>query len=43
MWMVAAMMPLGAGLIVLHTVLHMVIDIDYLKRGKVPPERGRVH
>ena len=23
--------------------LHMVIDIDYLKRGKVQPERGRVH
>ena len=34
-------MPIGAGLIIAHTVLHMVIDIDYLARGKTPPERIR--
>jgi TRAP-type C4-dicarboxylate transport system permease small subunit len=43
MWVVAGMMPLGALLILVHTLLHMIIDIDYLKRGKLPPERGRVH
>ena len=34
-------MPVGAGLIIVHTVLHMVIDLDYLARGKTPPERIR--
>jgi TRAP-type C4-dicarboxylate transport system permease small subunit len=34
-------MPIGAGLIIVHTVLHMVIDIDYLARGKTPPARMR--
>lgn len=34
-------MPVGAGLIIVHTVLHMVIDLDYLARGKTPPERMR--
>jgi TRAP-type C4-dicarboxylate transport system permease small subunit len=34
-------MPIGAGLIIVHTVLHMVIDIDYLARGKTPPVRMR--
>jgi TRAP-type C4-dicarboxylate transport system permease small subunit len=34
-------MPAGASLIVLHTLLHMVIDIDYLVRRKTPPERMR--
>jgi len=34
-------MPIGAGLIIAHTILHMVIDIDYLARGKTPPERMR--
>jgi TRAP-type C4-dicarboxylate transport system permease small subunit len=34
-------MPIGAGLILVHTVLHMVIDIDYLVRGKTPPVRMR--
>ena len=34
-------MPLGASLIIVHTVLHMVIDIDYIVRRKLPPERMR--
>ena len=43
MWMVAAMIPLGAALIIFHTTIHMIIDIDYLRRGKSTPDRGRVH
>lgn len=34
-------LPTGAALIALHTLLHMVIDVDYLARGKTPPERMR--
>lgn len=34
-------MPIGAGLIIAHTILHMVIDLEYLVRGKAPPERMR--
>jgi TRAP-type C4-dicarboxylate transport system permease small subunit len=34
-------MPIGAGLIILHTLLHMVIDLDYLARRKTPPARMR--
>lgn len=36
----AGMIPLGGGLIVVHTVIRMVIDLDYFIRGKVPPERA---
>jgi hypothetical protein len=32
---------LGCVLIVAHTLLHMVIDVDYLVRKKTPPERMR--
>lgn len=32
---------IGAALIALHSLLHMVIDLDYLVRGKLPPERAR--
>lgn len=39
--MIVTFMPAGASLIALHTLLHMVIDIDYLVRGKTPPERMR--
>lgn len=39
--MIVWLLPLGASLIILHTWLHMVIDIDYLVRGKTPPERMR--
>jgi TRAP-type C4-dicarboxylate transport system permease small subunit len=34
-------MPIGAGLIIVHTILHMVIDLEYLARGKALPERMR--
>jgi TRAP-type C4-dicarboxylate transport system permease small subunit len=38
---IAYLVPAGCVLIILHTVLHMVIDVDYLVRGKTPPERMR--
>jgi len=41
MWAVAAMIPLGSALIIVHSVIQLVIDIEYLARGKLPPERER--
>jgi TRAP-type mannitol/chloroaromatic compound transport system permease small subunit len=38
---VVTMMPVGAALIILHSVLHILIDVEYLVRGKLPPERAR--
>jgi TRAP-type mannitol/chloroaromatic compound transport system permease small subunit len=38
---VVTMLPIGASLIALHCLLHIVIDVDYLMRGKLPPERAR--
>ena len=38
---IVTMLPIGAALIILHSVLHIVIDIDYLVRGKLLPERAR--
>jgi TRAP-type C4-dicarboxylate transport system permease small subunit len=38
---IVTFMPVGAALIIVHTLLHMVIDIDYLARRKTPPERMR--
>lgn len=38
---IVTFMPAGASLIILHALLQMVIDIDYLVRGKTPPERMR--
>jgi TRAP-type C4-dicarboxylate transport system permease small subunit len=38
---IVTFMPIGGVLIIAHTILHMVIDIDYLARGKTPPERMR--
>jgi TRAP-type C4-dicarboxylate transport system permease small subunit len=38
---IAYLIPLGGALIILHTVLHTIIDIDYLVRRKTPPERMR--
>lgn len=32
---------IGAALIALHAALHIAIDLDYLVRGKLPPERAR--
>jgi TRAP-type C4-dicarboxylate transport system permease small subunit len=37
----AYLVPIGGAMIILHTFLHMVIDIDYLARGKTPPEKMR--
>lgn len=38
---IVTMLPIGAALIIVHSILHIVIDIDYLVRGKLPPERAR--
>jgi TRAP-type C4-dicarboxylate transport system permease small subunit len=38
---IVATISIGAALIALHSLLHMLIDIDYLMRGKLPPERAR--
>jgi TRAP-type C4-dicarboxylate transport system permease small subunit len=38
---VVTMLPIGAALIVLHSLLHIVIDVDYLARGQNPPEKVR--
>lgn len=38
---IVTFIPIGAVLIIAHTLLHMVIDLDYLARGKTPPERAR--
>jgi len=32
---------IGAALIIVHSLLHIGIDVDYLIRGKLPPERAR--
>lgn len=36
---VALMIPVGCALIMFHTLLHLLIDIDYMRRGKLPPEK----
>jgi TRAP-type C4-dicarboxylate transport system permease small subunit len=38
---IAYLIPLGGALIILHTVLHTIIDVDYIVRRKTPPERMR--
>jgi hypothetical protein len=38
---IVASIAVGAALIIFHSVLHAVIDIEYLVRGKLPPERAR--
>ena len=38
---IVATIPLGGVLIILHSVLHLLIDADYLRRNKLPPERDR--
>lgn len=38
---IVSTISIGAALIALHSLLHMVIDLDYLVRGKLPPERAR--
>lgn len=39
--MIVALMPVGAALIILHSLLHIIIDVDYLARGKLPAEKAR--
>jgi TRAP-type C4-dicarboxylate transport system permease small subunit len=34
-------MPLAAAMIIFHSLLHITIDVEYLVRGKLPPERAR--
>jgi len=34
-------LPLGMAVIIAHSFLHLIIHIDYLARGKTPPERMR--
>jgi hypothetical protein len=36
-----AFLPIGGVLIIVHTLLHMLIDVDYLVRRKLPPVRAR--
>lgn len=38
---VAWLIPIGAGLMIVHALLHILIDVDYIKRNVVPPERMR--
>ena len=37
----AFLIPIGGAQIIFHTVLHTIIDINYLVRRKTPPERMR--
>lgn len=37
----AWLIPIGGLLVLVHTVLHTLIDIDYAARHKLPPERAR--
>jgi TRAP-type C4-dicarboxylate transport system permease small subunit len=34
----AVFVPIGAALIAVHLVVQSIIDLDYLRRGKLPPE-----
>ncbi len=38
---IAYMIPLSGFLIIVHTVIHTLINIDYIVRRKTPPERMR--
>jgi TRAP-type C4-dicarboxylate transport system permease small subunit len=38
---IAWLIPIGGFLIILHTVLHTIIDVDYILRKKTPPEKMR--
>ncbi len=38
--LIAALVPIGAGLIIFHTLLRTIIDVDYLRRNKLPPEKA---
>ncbi|MDB4957560.1 MAG: hypothetical protein JWO36_5129 [Myxococcales bacterium] len=38
---IVTILPLGAALIAFHSLLHILIDVEYLVRGKLPPEKQR--
>ena len=38
---IAWLIPIGGFLIIFHSILHTIIDIDYILRRKTPPERMR--
>jgi TRAP-type C4-dicarboxylate transport system permease small subunit len=38
--LIAALIPIGSAMIIFHTLLRTVIDVDYLRRGKLPPEKA---
>jgi len=38
---IAYLIPIGGILIIAHTLLHTIIDVDYIARRKTPPERMR--
>jgi len=38
---IAWLIPIGGALMILHLVLHTIIDADYIARHKTPPERMR--
>jgi TRAP-type C4-dicarboxylate transport system permease small subunit len=40
---VVTTISIAAVLISFHTILHFIIDVDYLARGVTPPERARAH
>ena len=36
-------MPIGGGLIIFHSLIQLIIEVDYLVRGKLTPDRERTH
>ena len=38
---IAWLIPIGGALMMVHTILHTIIDFDYIARRKTPPERMR--
>lgn len=37
-----SLIPIGASLVIFHTLVQMAIEVDYLSRGKLTPERERM-
>lgn len=38
---IAWLIPIGGATMIVHTLLHMILDLDYIIRRKTPPERMR--
>lgn len=38
---VVTTLPIGGALIIIHCLVHIAVDLEYLVRGKLPPERQR--